>query len=130
MTGEIDRDNYCSADAVNDDDNRYCGIFAGPCNKGQYGDCRSYHRKWVTPEQFKEEYGHDYPDDGAVYYRRLRRFTDSTKTVPLDYYAWEYCSYSQAKENNEYGAYPEFNQIICACTPWGCPPAGLEAVDE
>ena len=51
MLGEIDKDYYCSAD---------CYDKGGSCAlTWEMHDilCRNYHRKWPTPEQYKEEFG-------------------------------------------------------------------------
>ena len=127
MTGEIDRDFYCSADAYN---SGYCnegmGLFNNKCNP----KCKNYHRKFPTPEQFKEEYGHEYPDEGAVYVRVWVTGTgydeDTGKKIPEFWGNWTVMSW---KYIQQYYVKDDLNmQVICACTPWGCPPAGLEAV--
>ena len=64
MTSEINRDFYCLAGNYN---NLFCKESRFTCIANSY--CKNYHRKWLTPEQFKEKYGFDYPDDAAVYYR-------------------------------------------------------------
>jgi hypothetical protein len=38
--------------------------------------CLSYHRKWPTPEQYKAEYGEDWPDNEAVYFLTKRSSSD------------------------------------------------------
>ena len=95
MKGEIDMDYYCSA-------GDYLGN--GKCSLNQKCDkvCDCYHRKWLTPEQFKLEYETDYPDDWAVYV-----LTFGGK--------WEVYRYDTFKD--------EDMLIVCACTPWGKPPA-------
>ena len=74
--------------------------------------CGRKHRKWPTPEQFREEYGAEYPDDGAVYVWEY---------VPYPYndskYQWVINNYLFLK------ILPLKDKIIiCACTPWGKPP--------
>jgi len=92
------------------DDNFYCGCVS-TCPHGYSSNdickyncdrCTLKRRKYPTPEQFKEEYGVEYPDSGAVYY-----YTDKWK---IDWY--KFAKY----------VYPE-NVVVCACTPWGKPPA-------
>jgi hypothetical protein len=65
MKGDIDRDFYCSVGGVQ------MGEFEPTaCNGRAHNvcpECSAYHRKWPTPEQYKEEYGGEYPEDGAVY---------------------------------------------------------------
>jgi len=61
---EIDKDFYCSASAFVDFNT--CNLLNRniiPCEKG---NCRFYHRKFPTPEQFKQEYNKEYPDEGKV----------------------------------------------------------------
>jgi len=62
MKGEIDKDFYCSANLYRDGK---CSIVK-VCIPSFGCDCRR--RKYPTPEQYKEEYGEDYPDTGAIYY--------------------------------------------------------------
>ena len=108
---EIDRDFYCSAGLYSE--HGYCkenAYFAYPCYHINAG-CGHYHRKHPTPEEFKQEYGHDYHDDGAVYY------------WDQEYDYWEISEYSATKDDSweRYNLQkPEI--IVCACTPFGCPP--------
>ena len=108
MTGEIDKDFYCSAMLELGEDKR-CRIterritFLGCCR-----GCRCYHRKWPTPEQFKEEYGVEYPDDGAVYWFPRDRFIGNPTWVIRSY------GYAKTRCANRI-------DIICACTPYGKP---------
>ena len=107
MTGEIDKDFYCTAGHDLDDigehgcPNEEEGCFASGC-------C-NLHRKWPTPEQFKEEYGVEYPDDAAVYCT----FEDSGGN-------WLILKYREAKHSQLHTKTRLF--IICACTPWDKPP--------
>ena len=93
MTSEIDKDFYCSAGR--------CRQPACDCTTMV---CVSKHRKHPTPEQFKEEYGVEYPDDGAVWY--------TSKGVMDD--EWHLGIYRFMKSSNLI--------YVCACTPWGKPP--------
>jgi hypothetical protein len=68
--------------------------------------CNNFHRKWPTPEQYKEEYGEDYPDEGAVYIRNS---------------GWGWQPETQ-REANARLKNVQKTQIVCACTPWGKPP--------
>lgn len=97
MKGEIDKRFYCSSELYEDG---YCLEGISTCI-----NCASYHRKWPTPEQYREEYGEDYPDDGAVYY------IDSDD--PRD--TWELDILANAIEDERYA-------IVCCVTPWGKPP--------
>ena len=57
----------------------------------------------TNPEQFKEEYGVEYTDDGAVYYEEEG---DTS-------YWWDTINYGEIKGTDLL--------IVCACTPFGCP---------
>ena len=101
MKGEIDKDFYCSAgfyQAVPNSEMGYCLMLKGSCGR----ICPAYQRKWPTPEQFREKWGEDYPDDGAVYV-----LTFGSK--------WEVYRYDTFKS--------EDMLIVCACTHWRKPPA-------
>jgi len=69
------------------------------CEELSCGEC---HRKWPTPEQFQEEYGENYPLNGAVY------------ALFEDY--WKPTSLFEA-------THPMRGKliIVCACTPFGKP---------
>jgi hypothetical protein len=98
MLGKIDRNFYCSGDSVH-----ICGHFP-KCSE----TCRQRHRKWPTPEQFKEEYGLEW--QGAVYYHCSS--TESQCDDECEAKGWM---------QEEYGCLCE-PIIVCACTPWGRPP--------
>ena len=105
MTGEIDGDFYCAANLYK---NGKCPV-AKVCIPGFGCDCRR--RKWPTPEQYKAEYGAEYPDDGAVYF--------IGKEHPLVERPWhaDELSFPKSKPCGR-----DFH-IVCACTPWGKPDA-------
>ena len=113
MIGEIDRDFYCSAGLYEvelDNLNKLCNG-SGSCLRNLEGQCCSCrHRKYPTPKQYKEEYGKEYPEGGAVY-------------MNDDGGAWWASSLTSAKM---YEKLPrEVGRsfyIVCACTPWGKPP--------
>ena len=94
MKNEIDKDFYCSTAGMADCPDR------GDCMTCL--DCSDRHRKHPTPEQFEEEYGEEYPDDGAVYY-----YSNESKDWRID---TKFAAYHAGQ-----------NQIVCACTPFGCP---------
>jgi hypothetical protein len=103
MKNEIDKYFYCSANFT--DDPQYCPIL---CDGEKCEDCQCYHRKHPTPEQYKEEYGEEVPDDMAVW------FVDSDTEESGDY--WELELYGHITR------YPEqIGAIVIACTPFGCP---------
>ena len=96
MNGEISKDFYCS---------RYTGEIACMERLVSFencGTCECYHRKWPTPEQYREKWGKDYPDHGAVY-------------VLVGRGVWEVFRYDTFKGEDEL--------IVCACTLWNRPPA-------
>ena len=104
MKGEIDREWYCTSgnnSAVT------CLAFER-CRDGKES-CFFRHRKHPTPEQFREEYGGEYPDDGAVYF--------IAKEHPLVDRPWhiDELSFPKSKPHGK-----DFH-IVCACTPWGKP---------
>jgi len=106
---ESDMDFYCS---LWKNPAKKCGIlhFTKKCVSGANGrkKCEHLRRRHPTPEQFKEEYGKDYPEDGAVYcYTRLA-FSDPAPGWLIGAYAW-------AKNRRE------GDPIVCACTPFGKP---------
>ena len=96
MKGEIDKDFYCALGRDKKKQRDLCN------NECAFCDCEAYQRKWLTLEQFKLEYETDYPDDWAVYV-----LTFGGK--------WEVYRYDTFKD--------EDMLIVCACTPWGKPPA-------
>ena len=91
---EIDEDFFCST----------AGKYDCP-EKGNCAGCPDRHRKYPTPEQYKEEYGKDYPDDGAAYALMTHGFSSIERWIPV--------IYSDYKEDGE--------PIVCACTPFGNP---------
>ena len=96
MTDDINRDWYCSANLVGSE----CCIGLSCDN------CENKRRKWPTPEQFRAQYGREYPEDGAVYEfnegpiaaDRLWRATEKRRCL-------------------------SDSVIVCACTHSGKPPA-------
>jgi len=106
MLCEINKDFYCSSGSYcegrclldNTDGLDGCGRDSSRC--------QNYHRKWPTPEQFKEEYGEEYPDDGAVYVL-INRLNGSGY--------WSVDEYSRYRE--EVGG--DVGLIVCAATPFG-----------
>ena len=88
---------------------RSCANYSGS------GYCSRYHRKHPTPEQYKEEYGVDYPDDGAVYSRRT---INDDKTVWGD---WRVMFFGELKTTMKIVPEDVVFQIVCACTPFGKP---------
>jgi hypothetical protein len=108
MKCSINKEWYCSADSVQRCDHTvHCAISGRTLDDSVYGGCKkcvNYHRKHPTPLQFLEEYGEEYPDEGAVYFN-----SDGDKTI-----GWAVGIYGNVSSDFEY--------IVCACTPWGKPP--------
>lgn len=99
MKCEIDKNFYCIINKTN-----YCfgNSIEHPCI-----ECNYRKLKYITPEQFKEEYGKKW--DGLVYFK----FDNDDKK-------WEFAEYENviALEKEISGELIK----ICACTPWGKPP--------
>jgi hypothetical protein len=133
MKGEIDSEFYCSANAFipENEVHEQCNLFALLNVKGYCGknDCNCYRRKYLTPEQYLKEYGEEYPDDGAVYYRSKNdmidtKYIEGVGRVPIFGYTNWYChSYSKAKAYREIYSkkMQDTFEIVCACTPFGKP---------
>ena len=118
MKGEIDNDSYCATTYIFD--RRWCARVRGDCIvRKEKKPCSRVHRKWPTPEQYREEWGEDYPDDAAVY----------TLLSPnlLDIEHWNIKTFFEAIRIKEQldaieVKFPKKYFIVCACTPWGKPP--------
>jgi hypothetical protein len=101
MKNEINDSFYCSA-----------GKYKAKCSMFYqcYQDsCASRHRKHPTPEQYKEEYGEEYPDNSAVYALQENS-------------GWFILPLKEAVRRNRIGVTLNFvSAIVCACTPFGKP---------
>jgi len=104
MKGEIGKDFYCSASAFAEasDGSTICFYENKPCRQDR--GCLNYHRKHPTPEQYREEYGEEVPDDMPVWY------IDSDD--PRD--VWSPDLYANAVDDERY-------IIVVACTPFPQP---------
>ena len=97
---EISDDLFCSWD-------NFCNAaISNSCDELSCGEC---HRKWPTPEQYLKEYGEKYPDEGAVYYLH-------------EYDGWDTGTYDEIQRIQSVDGKDVIKAIVCACTPWGCPP--------
>jgi hypothetical protein len=105
--GDIHKNYFCSTAGMSD-----CP------DKGNCAICPDCHRKWPTPETFKQEYGVEYPNEAAVYIR-LKDHTGWLTTVKELTKDGRFFYWSQ---------YLEVVAIVCACTPWGKPPEDWEQV--
>jgi len=113
MKGEIDKDFYCST----------AGMADCP-EKGNCTGCPDCRRKHPTPEQFKEEYGEEYPDDGAVYSLQQRMQKDSIfdKDPVPKWIAMSYEAYKNNLKGHQSGMLGVFIlSVVCASTPFGKP---------
>jgi hypothetical protein len=117
VKNEIDKDYYCTC--YRDDKPDYWD-----CCCTTY-DCENYHRKHPTPEQYKEEYGEDVPDDKAVYYQQFTKICDyengEIKNPRLSEPEWRTALYWEVKQPYEDGQF-KIGLVIIACTPFGAPP--------
>jgi hypothetical protein len=118
---DFNNDFYCSADSYN---HGFCGGRKHGLNKNirrcvPY--CPACRRKYYTPEQYFEEYGEEYPDDGAVYVD-IDVLSDE-KAINT----WMITTYLIYKEtvhrasNTSSDARIKIFGAFCACTPWGNP---------
>ena len=117
MKGEIDKDFYCSGSYINYNNagTPYCLLKSGEVYISKCCDCRCCHRKHPTPEQFKEEYGEEYPNDGAVYGRRT---INDDKTIFAD---WRVMFFDDWIIQTHIIPKDVVIQTVCACTPFGKP---------
>ena len=107
MIGEINKDWYCIAGYYSKKIGApVANICFDPDGDTCCQTCKNRYRKYPTPEQYKEKYDIDYPDDAAVYCYTFDGKMDS----------WVVASYQWAK------TYHAERPVVCACTPWGCPP--------
>jgi len=116
MKGKIDKDLFCLAGYDPDQCDTMCFF-------GKHKVCKKVQRKWPTPQQFEEEYGFNYPDDGAVYYRH-HKYNKETKKCDAftEWYVDTFAKAKRCKYQFSESCHDMFH-IICACTAWGCPPA-------
>jgi len=110
MLGEIDKYYFCSAGFYRKNERSDCLLSRDGCQF--YRDkCGCYHRKYPTPEQYKEEYGEEYPFDGAVY----GFYAD---------FGWLAGTLKGARLHQHYkitGGFGFCESIVCAATPFGKP---------
>jgi hypothetical protein len=118
MKGEINKDFYCSTNFHSTDYLERCLLQRRKKinESGCTIHCQARHRKWPTPEQYKEEYGEEYEGHRPVWWK----YADNNGI-------WRTKSYNAAigviRSNLRNGrGYPKI-LIVCACTPWDRPPA-------
>jgi len=114
MKSEIDRDWFCSCLKNPNECEFMCFI-------GAKKACHHVRRKYPTPEQFREEYGHEYPDDGAIYFVKGTLDICNDREQQTATYTWTIRSYTEALLLKDYSPMLA-GSIVCACTPWAKPP--------
>jgi len=116
---EIDKDFYCSADAFEYDanNNHKCviGLLVSEAQGFCINDCRHKHRKWPTPEQFKEEYGRSVYNDMPVWY-----FNDK-EWVLTEYWRYKQVMTDIQRLDKDFNAESDSLPVVVACTPWSRP---------
>jgi hypothetical protein len=105
MKGEIDKDFYCSLGRDERKQRDICSNECATCG------CEAYHRKYPTPEQYREEYGEEWK--GAMY---TKCFSDFCKFTDCPYSGWS------SDPLPDFAAECDTLTRVCACTPWGKPP--------
>ena len=111
---EINKTHYCSAG--------FWDYGEGLCRWDHYRDCKdckNYHRKHPTVEQFEAEYGFPVPPDMPVWVNYDIGMNDT---------AWELTKYGNGFLSGDkkrfFGVEHSYkvNAIVVSCTPWGKPP--------
>jgi hypothetical protein len=114
---ELDERYFCSVTPNYIDSNDTGEPVECPAARNECPGCANYHRKWPTPEQFEQEYGHT--ADGMLAWRRTwvaGAMLMSGEKKPDSFGEWEIEEYS---DTTDYYGY----QVLIACTPYGKPPA-------
>jgi len=115
----IDKDFYCSAgyEFTDIEDGNICPMMLHlELEDRDCRNCGCYHRKHPTPEEYKEEYGEEYPDNAAVY---LNGFYPDGEAF---YYSFHAMTYLEARIIKTKKKRVSKWAIVCACTPFGKPP--------
>jgi len=122
MKVEINEDFYCSADSFKNSICHHNPPQEYSCLR-LVGSCKFYHRKWPTPDQYREEYGEEYAGHRPVWWKPVEGNG-----------MWRTKSYRAVmgvleRAKREGGLYYYSNiLIVCACTPWDRPPADWRPV--
>jgi hypothetical protein len=120
MIGEINKDFYCSAKLFKKGN---CTVKSLEGSLACRIECDNRHRKHPTPKQFEKEYGHEYPDDGAVYYQFCEKHwvinRDGEKRWE-EWTEWRVVSYARFKKIRSQYLQEIWDSfvVICACTPF------------
>jgi hypothetical protein len=113
VKNEISKDFYCSAGKYHDQ----CSIFY-QCNTG---GCASRHRKHPTPEQYRQEYGEDVPDDMAVWSLHRMDGRGNLTWELLLYFQYKGIAQDLKRLDMDFGQEPRDVPCVIACTPFGKP---------
>ena len=105
---ENENNYYCSA-GFDLEFNSKCDLTIHDSSKICTSLCRCCHRKWPTPVEFKQEYGREFPDDGAIY------VFDNNKWKPARFGYWK-------DWHDIPGSIIECTIAVIACSPFGPPP--------
>jgi len=108
MAISINKDFYCSADRY---ENLFCRGSGLTCCANR--SCPAYHRKHPTPEQYKEEYGQDVPENMPVWGLDRCYYKDGGKKWLIA--LWQTDKYFRQEDD------ARFESFVVACTPFGKP---------
>jgi len=117
----INNDFYCSASAFlgASDGSTICLYNHNkPCRQDK--GCLNYKHKYPTPEQYKEEYGEEYPDNWAVYFLKGEFNSWDGKEPRTATYKFVIETYSYVKNFKKHSPMLA-GLVVCACTPFGKP---------
>jgi len=100
---------------------RYCssGRNTDCPERGHCRGCPDNHRKYPTPEQFKEEYGIELPDNFPVWWRWWS--WDNQECTEGHWEDWRLVKFGDLPTATKTGN-PDKCHVVCACTPWPEPP--------
>ena len=113
MLGEIDKDFYCSTNFKANVFTKECYIHT-TCGNNCPTHCPAHYRKWITPIQFKKEYGIEIPDSFPVWF-----ISPGDKNDNL--HDWTLMLYAEALKYEREDYFLPNMCIVCACTPFGKP---------
>jgi hypothetical protein len=118
LIGKDSGEFYCSAGKkiIEDGMCPFSGDSLEKVSEDFCGNCGSYHRKYPTLDEYRQEYGKEW--QGAVYYR--------IKPV-RDY--WSACDLNFILSETR-GVYKDFVEIVAACSPFGFPEVSFEVKKE
>jgi hypothetical protein len=124
MMNCIDDDLYCTGDYYQ---NGMCLMNGSGCGRMRSSiGCNHCHRKYPSPEEYREEYGEDLGEDFPVWLiiPEARQYIVLTSTETTMYDDWTLMLYSEALKLQEFEQEGDFSPevcIVCACAPFGKP---------